>query len=72
MIQKIYHVKRNGRDGWKGVMEHSKHSPVTGESKQDVINRTIAMAKSHSTCSVVVHKIDGSVQEQYNFPRSAS
>jgi len=72
MIQKIYHVKRNGRDGWKGVMEHSKHSPVTGDNKQDVINKTIAMAKCHSRCSVVIHRIDGSIQEEYSFPRSAS
>jgi hypothetical protein len=63
---------RNGRDGWKGVMENSKHSPVVGDSKQDVINRTIALAKSHSKCSVIIHKIDGSIQEEQKFPRSAA
>ena len=72
MSNRVYHVIQNGRNGWKGVMEHSKHTPVTGDSKQDVINRTIAMAKCHSRCSVIIHKADGSIQEEQVFPRSTA
>ncbi|MCO6146734.1 DUF2188 domain-containing protein [Flavobacterium sp. NRK1] len=72
MVRRVYHVIRNGRDGWKGVMENSGHAPVTGIHKQDVIKRTVAMAKCHSRCSVIIHKADGSIQEEQNFPRSAS
>jgi hypothetical protein len=53
-------------------MENSGHAPVTGIHKQDVIKRTVAMAKCHSRCSVIIHKADGSIQEEQNFPRSAS
>ncbi len=71
MERRIYHVLRNGRDGWKGVLEHAGRASVTGENKQEVINRTIAMAKNHSKCSVVIHKMDGTIQEERTFPRNA-
>ena len=71
MERRIYHVMRNGRDGWKGVMEHAGRASVTGENKQDVVNRTVAMAKNHSKCSVVIHKMDGTIQEKRTYPRSS-
>lgn len=71
MERRIYHVLRNGRDGWKGVLEHAGRASVTGDNKQEVINRTIAMAKNHSKCSVVIHKMDGTIQEERTYPRSA-
>lgn len=71
MERRVYHVIRNGRDGWKGVMEHAGRASVTGDNKQDVVNRTIAMAKNHSKCSVVIHKTDGTIQEERSYPRSA-
>lgn len=71
MERRVYHVIRNGRDGWKGVMEHTGRAFVTGDNKQDVVNRTIAMAKNHSKCSVIIHKIDGTIQEERSYPRSA-
>ena len=71
MERRVYHVIRNGRDGWKGVMEHAGRASVTGENKQDVVNRTIAMAKNHSKCSVVIHKIDGTIQEERTYPRNS-
>jgi len=71
MERRIYHVMRNGRDGWKGVMEHAGRASVTGDNKQEVVNRTIAMAKNHSKCSVVIHKMDGTIQEERTYPRSS-
>ncbi|ALM50046.1 hypothetical protein AMR72_14770 [Flavobacterium psychrophilum] len=71
MERRVYHVMRNGRDGWKGVMEHAGRASVTGENKQDVVNRTVAMAKNHSKCSVVIHKMDGTIQEERTYPRSS-
>lgn len=72
MERRVYHVLRNGRDGWKGVLEQTGRISVTGDNKQDVINQTITMAKNHSKCSVIIHKIDGSIQEERTYPRSAS
>lgn len=71
MERRVYHVMRNGRDGWKGVMEHAGRASVTGDNKQEVVNRTIAMAKNHSKCSVVIHKMDGTIQEERTYPRSS-
>ena len=71
MERRVYHVMRNGLDGWKGVMEHAGRASVTGENKQDVVNRTVAMAKNHSKCSVVIHKMDGTIQEERTYPRSS-
>jgi BioD-like phosphotransacetylase family protein len=71
MERRVYHILTNGRNGWKGVLEQTGRASVTGGDKQDVINRTIAMAKNHSKCSVVIHKIDGTIQEERTYPRSA-
>ena len=71
MERRIYHVTGNSRDGWKGALEHSGRASVTGSNKQEVIDRTIAMAKSHAMSSVIIHKMDGSIQEERTYPRSS-
>lgn len=71
MERRVYHVLTNGRNGWKGVLEQTGRASVTGDNKLDVINRTIAMAKNHNKCSVIIHKTDGSIQEERTYPRSA-
>jgi len=68
--RKIYHVMRNGANGWKGVLENSGRMPIMGENKQDVVSRTIAMAKNNTMSLVIIHKQDGSIQEQRTYPRS--
>jgi hypothetical protein len=69
MERKVYHVIRNGASGWKGMLEHGGRASVTGDNKQDVVDRTIAMAKNHTTCSVIIHKTDGTIQEERTFPK---
>jgi hypothetical protein len=71
MERRVYHVLTNGRNGWKGVLEQTGRASVTGDNKLDVINRTIAMAKNHNKCSVIIHKMDGTIQEERTYPRSA-
>ena len=68
IARKIYHVTTNGNLGWKSMMENSCRTSVSGISKQDVVNRTIAMAKHHAKCSVVIHKRDGSIEEEKTYP----
>ena len=67
--QKIYHVTSFG-SGWKAMLENGGRASVTGENKLDVIKRTIAMAKHHTMSIVIVHKADGSIQEQFTYPKS--
>lgn len=72
MERKVYHILGNGRNGWKSMLEQSGRASVTGVNKQDVINKTVAIAKSHSKCSVIIHKMDGTIQEERTFPRSTA
>lgn len=69
--RKVYHVTRNGDKGWKSMIENAGRASVTGENKQDVVNRTIAMAKHHVMSSVIIHKMDGTIQEERTYPRKS-
>ena len=71
MTRKVYHVTTNGNNGWKSMMENAGSASVTGLNKQDVVNRTIEMAKHHTMCSVIIHKQDGTIQEERTYPRSS-
>jgi len=71
MERRVYHVIRNGSSGWKAMLENSGRASITGDIKQDVVNRAIAMAKNHSRSAVIIHKADGTIQEERTFPRSA-
>lgn len=70
MERKIYHVKRNGH-GWKSILENSGRTSVIGDHKNEVIERTIAMAKNHAKSSVLIYKVDGTVHEEKHFPKVA-
>lgn len=71
MERRVYHVMRNGNGGWKGMLENAGRASVTGENKKEVVDRTIAMAKGHAMSSVIIHKLDGTIQEERTFPRSS-
>ena len=70
--RKVYHVTTNGNLGWKSMLESSCRAAVMGLSKEDVVNRTIEMAKHHVKFSVIIHKHDGSIEEEKSFPRSSN
>ena len=70
--RKIYHVMKNGTNGWKGVLENSGNVPIMGENKQDVVSRTIAMAKNNIRSLVIIHRQDGSIQEERTYPLTQS
>ena len=69
--RKVYHVTKSGA-GWKGRLENTSHEPVTGHDKEEVISRTIAMAKCNTMSCVVIHKADGSIQEERTYPLNQS
>jgi D-arabinose 5-phosphate isomerase GutQ len=68
--RKIYHVTKSAT-GWKSMIENAGRISVTGDNKQDVVGRTIAMAKNHTMSSVVIHKMDGTIEEERTYPRGA-
>ncbi len=52
------------------MLANAGRASVTGENKKEVVDRTIAMAKNHTMSSVVIHKADGTIQEERTYPRS--
>ena len=41
-----------------------------GETKEEVLKKTIEIAKNQGDSSVVIHKQDGKIQEERTYPKS--
>lgn len=68
---KTYHVTKT-EDGWQGKAENGKRASATGATKEEVIKRTIEIAKNQpEPISVRIHKADGKIQEERTYPGSA-
>lgn len=68
--RKTYHVTKTD-EGWQGKKEGGDRASVTGETKEEVLKRTIEIAKKQGDSSVVVHKQDGKIQEERTYPKSS-
>ncbi|HQK84097.1 MAG TPA: DUF2188 domain-containing protein, partial [Atribacter sp.] len=53
-----YHVTKTD-NGWQGKKEGGERASVKGETKEDVLKKTIDIAKKQGDASVVIHKQDG-------------
>jgi hypothetical protein len=65
-----YHVTKTD-DGWEGKKEGSERASVTGNTKEEVVKKTIELAKKQEDSSVVIHKQDGKIQEERTYPKSS-
>lgn len=70
MARKTYHVTKT-EDGWKGKAEGGQRASVTGKTKEEVVQKTIDLAKNQGNSSVVIHKRDGKFQEERTYPKSS-
>ena len=70
MSRKTYHVTKTD-SGWQGKVEGGKRASVTGETKEEVKQKTIDIAKNQGDTSVVIHKGDGKIQEERTYPKSS-
>ena len=61
-----YHVVKTN-DGWQGKKEGTQRASVTGETKKEVVQKTIEMAKKQENSSVRIHKVDGKFQEERTY-----
>lgn len=69
--RKTYHVTKT-ETGWQGKVEKGERASVTGETKADVMQKTIELAKNHDgNSNVIIHKQDGSFQEERTYPKSS-
>jgi hypothetical protein len=65
-----YHVTKT-EEGWKGKKEGGERASVTGDTKEEVMKKTIELAKKQEDSSVVIHKKDGKIQEERTYPKSS-
>jgi hypothetical protein len=68
--RKTYHVTKTD-SGWQGKKEGGERASVTGDTKEEVLKKTIEIAKNQGDTSVVIHKQDGKIQEERTYPKSS-
>ncbi len=65
-----YHITKTD-DGWQGKKEGGERASIKGETKDEVLRKTIDIAKKQGDASVVIHKQDGKIQEERTYPKSS-
>ncbi|MAL18500.1 MAG: hypothetical protein CL670_12445 [Balneola sp.] len=65
-----YHITKT-KDGWKGSTENAKRASVTGDTKREVQEKTINIAKNKGNSSVVIHGRNGRIQEERTYPKGS-
>ena len=68
MAEKVIHVLKSIQ-GWKAELENSENSFYRSPVKSEVIAKAIEKAKKEKKSKVVIHKIDGTVQEEKLFSK---
>lgn len=68
--RKTYHVTKT-EQGWQGKAENAQRASVTGQTKAEVKQKTIEIAKSQGKTSVKIHKENGKIQEERTYPKSS-
>ncbi len=68
MERKVYHVEPSkGREGWDIKEEGQDRAESHHQRKQEAVIIARKMAKSHPLGQVVIHKADGSVEEERTY-----
>lgn len=65
-----YHVTKT-EEGWKGKKVGGERASVTGDTKKEVVQKTIELAKKQPESSVVIHKQNNEIEEERTFPKSS-
>ncbi|MFB6340956.1 DUF2188 domain-containing protein [Saccharicrinis sp. FJH62] len=68
--RKTYHVTKTD-DGWQGKLEGGQRASVKGNTKEEVLKKTIEIAKNQDNSSVKIHKSDGKFQEERTYPKKS-
>ena len=65
-----YHVPQKPDGTWQGKLEGAERASTVGETKAEVQQRTIEIAKEKPEAQVIIHKADGRIQEERTYPGS--
>lgn len=68
MSTKKYHVTKID-SGWQTKLEDSERAVVKGTTKEEVVKKTIELAKSKGDASVYIHKQNGQIQEVRSYEK---
>ena len=67
---KKYHITKT-QDGWQGKAEGGRRASKTAATKKDIVDQMSETAKRQGGVSLIIHKVDGTIQEERTYPRSA-
>jgi hypothetical protein len=67
MNRKQYHVTKSPDGNWKGTLAGGSRASVSGETKKEVVQKTIQIAKSQGHSQVVIHKENGVIQTEHTY-----
>ncbi|MDV6167903.1 DUF2188 domain-containing protein [Flavobacterium sp. DG1-102-2] len=62
----VYHVQPNP-NGWEGMMEGALRASIVSKTKEEVLEKTIQLAQNREPSSVIIHKADGTIQEERSY-----
>jgi len=65
--RKVYHVVPRPDGTWAGEGEGAKRASVVGDSKSEVLERTIEIAREHPLSQVMIHKENGEIQSERTY-----
>lgn len=68
--RKAYNVTK-AEKGWQGKLEDGKRASVKGDTKAEVVQQTIEIAKKQINSSVVIRKENGKIQEERTYPKKS-
>ena len=54
-------------NGWQAKAVGGLRASATGSTKAEVVSRAIEIAKNNGDASVIIHKSDGTIQEERTF-----
>jgi hypothetical protein len=67
MNRKVYHVTKGNDALWRGTLVGSSRASVTGETKAEILKKTVELAKQAPLGQVVIHKETGSIQSERTY-----
>ncbi len=69
-MRNVYHVTK-AEIGWKARLIDSDETVVVGNTKEEVMEKTIELAKQNEPSEVVIHNEEGRIEEERTYPRSS-
>lgn len=62
-----YHVTKREDGSWQGAKEKSERASVVADTKEEVLKKTIEIAKNQDEAQVIIHKEDGKIQSERTY-----